>query len=193
MSQYYKLEHKEQNYCIPVLHVGGSAFTNQPANDAVEVVSNNAADTQKCTIWGTTHGTSHIVYETITLAGATPVKTTKTNWGTIYGVFLGDHQGKNSVAATGTITVREDSADQTITTIAATRRSAGTQIFQVDGANVTIHNITGNTWTNTKVYPTSNNSFLLTAGMIKDEKVKKYLFLLGDTTGSTAQIQVWRD
>lgn len=87
----------------------GLQFTNQPANDGVEVVSSNAGDTtQTVTIIGTTTGTDTVVVETVTLNGTTPVATTKVNWGIIIAV-------KKSATTLGTVTVREASADQTIT------------------------------------------------------------------------------
>lgn len=87
----------------------GSAFTNQPNNDGVEVVSASAADTtQTVTIIGTTTGTDTVVVETVTLNGTTEVPTVKVDWGMILAV-------KKSAATAGTVTVREASADQTIT------------------------------------------------------------------------------
>jgi uncharacterized protein (UPF0333 family) len=86
----------------------GVAFTNQPANDGIEVVSASAADTtQTVTIIGTTTGTDTVVAETVTLNGTTPVATTKTDWGVVLAL-------KKSAATAGTVTVREASADQTI-------------------------------------------------------------------------------
>ena len=90
-----------------------SSFTNQPANDGVEVISSSAADTtQTATVIGTTYGTINVVRETVSLNGVTQVATTKTDWGTIRAVRL-------SAACAGTVTVREASANATITTLAA--------------------------------------------------------------------------
>lgn len=87
----------------------GIAFTNQPANDGIEVLSSNAGDTtQTVTIIGTTNGTDTVVVETVTLNGTTVVATTKVDWGVILAV-------KKSAATLGTVTVREASADQTVT------------------------------------------------------------------------------
>lgn len=89
----------------------GLAFTNQPANDGVEIVSSNAADTtQTITIIGTTNGANTVVVESKALNGTTVVSTTKTDWGVILAVKL-------SASCAGTVTVREASADQTITTL----------------------------------------------------------------------------
>lgn len=87
----------------------GVAFTNQPANDGVEVLSANAGDTtQTVTIIGTTNGVDTVVVETVTLNGTTPVSTVKTNWGVILAVT-------KSATTLGTVTVREASGDLTIT------------------------------------------------------------------------------
>lgn len=87
----------------------GVAFTNQPANDGVEVLSANAGDTtQTVTIIGTTNGADTVVVETVTLTGTTAVATIKTDWGVILAV-------KKSAATLGTVTVREASGDATIT------------------------------------------------------------------------------
>ena len=90
----------------------GIAFGNQPANDAVEVLSSDAADTtQTVTIIGTTTATDTVVLEDIVLNGTTPVASVKTDWGFILAV-------KISAVCAGTITVQEASADADITTIA---------------------------------------------------------------------------
>ena len=94
-------------------------FGNQPANDGVEVVSSEGADVGTVTIYGTTHGGSTILSETVTLTGATAVATTKVNWGLIVGIEAEAHAG--------TITVREASADQTITTLATGTNSKGVE------------------------------------------------------------------
>lgn len=97
----------------------GAAFTNQPANDGVEVGSDNAADTtQTFTVIGTTTGTDTVVVETGTLTGTTFVSTTKTDWGVILAVKL-------SAAAAGTVTFREASGNQTIIALSAATTDAG--------------------------------------------------------------------
>ena len=98
----------------------GGNFANQPANDAVELVSSEAADTtQQVTIYGTTNGgDGTVVTETVTLTGDTPVTTTKVDWGLILGVEM-------DAVATGTVTVQEASGDLAITTIAPAATSAG--------------------------------------------------------------------
>lgn len=189
-------KYKKQVYVIPVFQVGGSAFSNMPANDGVEVISNNAGDVNKITIFGTDYTTGALTYETVTMNGASQVATVKTDWGNVYGVFLGDIYGKNSSVAVGTITIREASGNATITTLTAGVRSAGSQIFLLPGRDILMHFISGNTWKNANnslVYPTVSNAFKFTAGMSKDEGIREYLYLLGDTSGSTVQIEVTED
>ena len=97
----------------------GGNFGNQPANDGVEVLSSAAGDTtQNVTITGTTFGTETVVQETVALNGTTVVATVKTDWGEILAVEL-------DAAAVGTVTVREASADLTITTLAPAVLTAG--------------------------------------------------------------------
>lgn len=99
----------------------GLAFGNQPANDGVEVLSSSAADTtQTVTIIGTTTGTDAVVVETVTLNGTSVVSTTKTDWGQVLAVKL-------SASCAGTVTVREASADATITTITTGNTSKGVE------------------------------------------------------------------
>lgn len=99
----------------------GLAFTNQPSNDGVEVVSANAADTtQTLTIYGTTTATDTVVVETITLNGTTQVSTVKVDWGVILGAEL-------SAATVGNVTIREASGNATITTITAGQTSIGVE------------------------------------------------------------------
>ena len=99
----------------------GAAFTNQPANDGIEVLSASAADTtQTITIIGTTTGTDTVVVETVTLTGTTAVSTVKTNWGVVLAV-------KKSAATAGTVTIREASGNATITTLTALVLSAGVE------------------------------------------------------------------
>ena len=187
---------KHQGYEIPLFQIGGAAFANMPANDGVEVISDNAGDVNKITIFGTTNATGALAWETVTMLGATQAPTVKTDWGNVYGVFLGDIYGKNSTVALGNITIREASGNATIATLTAGVRSAGSQLFLLKGRDVIIHNISGNTWKNANnslVYPTTNNSLKLTADQIKEESIREFIYLLGDTTGSTMQIEVTED
>ena len=99
----------------------GVAFTNQPANDGVEIGSDNAADTtQTATVIGTTTGTDTVVVESIALTGTTFVSTVKTDWGVILAVKL-------SASCAGTVTFREASGNATITTVTTGNTSKGVE------------------------------------------------------------------
>ncbi len=179
---------------IPVFQVTAwSGFTNQPANDAVEVVSSSASDTGKITIFGTTYSTGAFAYETITLNGITAVATTKTDWGNVYGTFMGDIYGRNFAKAVGTITIREGSGDLAITTIAAGNLSKGLVAFDLSGYNVVLENITGNTFWNIVAVPTADTGGQMAGRMSAEVRHKsgQYLYLISDATGSTAQVYVY--
>jgi len=181
------------SYIIPMFDLlAWSGFTNQPANDGVEIVSDSASDVGKCTIFGTTHGTGAFAYETVTLTGTTPKATVKTDWGNVYGVFLGDIDGTNITPAVGTITIREASADQTITTIVATKISNGMVVFNLTGKQIILNVHSGNVWKRCAGVVTTANGFKLnlTGGNIKEEKIASYIYLISDTSGATAQIEV---
>ncbi len=93
--------------------VGAFTAANQPAGDAVDILSSDAADVQQATIWGVVQGESDLLAtsEIIpALTGTTSSTTSQTNWANIYAVEL-------SSPATGTITIRKASNDATITTI----------------------------------------------------------------------------
>jgi len=136
----------------------GGNFANQPANDAVELVSSEAADTtQQVTIYGTTNGgDGTVVTETVTLTGDTPVATTKVDWGLILGVEM------DSVA-TGTVTIREGSADQTITTITTGNLTAG--ILEVE---------------------TEIRAFNQKPTIVADDSTTKYFSVIGTAVDHTA-------
>lgn len=101
----------------------GKAFTNQPTNDSIEIVSGSAGDTSlSVTIIGVT-GTTITVEEMTTDAsdGTTPKASSKSDWDEILAVKI---NGTNA----GTITVREASADQLIVAITAgTNKTAGVE------------------------------------------------------------------
>lgn len=98
----------------------GDAFTNQPNNDGVEIVSDSATDVGiTVTLYGNKHGALTTEYiDTITLNGTTAVASAYTDWSAVHGVRL-------SGACAGTITIREASGNATITTIAAASLTAG--------------------------------------------------------------------
>jgi hypothetical protein len=68
-----------------VIHTsGGGGFGAQPDNRAITAVSSDPTDVgMEVTLYGTTHGTSIVVKETVTLNGTTPVATVKADWGTL--------------------------------------------------------------------------------------------------------------
>lgn len=97
----------------------GIGFINQPANDGVELVSDNAGDTQNATVYYTRNGQGDAVFsETVVLTGTTFVPLTDTDVELVLGVELDS-------PAVGTITVREASGDLTITTIGAAATQSG--------------------------------------------------------------------
>lgn len=102
----------------------GIEFTNQPANDGLEIGSDSASDVGTVTVIGTTNGADTVVAETITLTGVTFVSTTKVDWGLILAVKAEAH--------VGTITVREASGNAAVKTLAAGTNSAG--VVDVGGA-----------------------------------------------------------
>lgn len=183
----------KSSYIIPMLDLlAWSGFTNQPANDGVEIVSDSASDVGKCTIFGTTNTGGAFAYETVTLTGTDAIATTKVDWGNIYGVFLGDIYGQNISPAVGTITIREASADQTITTLVATKISKGLVVFDLTGKSIILNVHSGNVWKRCAGVVTVANGFKLnlTGGNIKEEYIANMLYLISDTTGATAQIEV---
>lgn len=197
---YVQQTYKEQDYVIPLFQIG-TALSNMPANDGVEVISDSASDTGvPLTILGTKYGTNVLMTETVTLNGVTQVATTETAWNNVYGFWLGDVYGKNSVVAVGTITVREASGNAAIGTITAGNRSKGTIAFKLSGREILLAVGSGNTFINCNsqlIYPTTNNSFKYAAAANEYLKVPAgpngFIFLLGDNSGSTAQIKVLRD
>ena len=99
----------------------GVEFTNQPANDGVEIVSSDAGDTtQTVTVYYTRNALGDTVYvqSGLALNGTTQVALTHTDVELVLAV-------EKSAATTGTITFREASGNATIVTLAAGTLSAG--------------------------------------------------------------------
>jgi len=88
----------------------GGGFGNQPAGDAVEMLSDTAGDSATCTVIGVTGET--VSTEDLAIAGTTVQATSKNDWDEVLAV-------KCSGTTSGTLTVREASGDQEITTLAA--------------------------------------------------------------------------
>ena len=185
-----KNKFRQLSYIIPLIDIGAwSGFTNQPDGHKVGIISNSASDTGKITIFGTIKTTGAFHFETITLTGTTVVETTQDDWGNIYGAFMGDIYGKNITPAVGTITIREASADQTITTIAATEISKGMVCFNLQSCDVTINIQSGSVWIDDDVV-TTVIGFKYIANMADDLQVSEYLYFISDSTGATMQIKV---
>lgn len=99
----------------------GIAFTNQPSNDSVEVLSASAADTtQVVTLIGTTTATDTVVVQTVALNGTTAVASAKVDWGQILAVKL-------SASCAGTVTIRKTTGPGTITTLTTGVLSKGVE------------------------------------------------------------------
>lgn len=98
----------------------GVAFTNQPANDGLELVSSSASDiTQTFTAYFTRTGQGNTLFsETVTINGTTQVTFAVTDAALVLAI-------EKSAATVGTITLREASANATIATLAAGTLSAG--------------------------------------------------------------------
>jgi len=103
----------------------GGGFTNQPAGDTIDLVSDDAGDTtQQVTVIGVLAGVD--ASENITLNGVTPVTSVGT-YDLILALVLDN-------ACTGTVTASETSGGLAITTIAPAALSAGVQTFgAIDG------------------------------------------------------------
>lgn len=190
---YVYQDFKRPKTIIPACTVTNwSGFSNQPAGDGVEVVSDNAADTMYCTIVGTTNGTGALTHETITLTGTDAVSTTKTDWGNIYGVILSKADGSQITRATGTITVREASADQAITTITATNFHSGMMIIRIPGLNASILSASGNLYWSTLTAPATSTTGVAEIGKTAvGIRVDEYLSLISDNTGASLQVIVY--
>jgi hypothetical protein len=176
-----------------------SGFTNQPTGDQFEVVSANAGDTQKITVWFTETGSTTLKSETLTLTGATAVPSVSTTVATVYGAFLGTDEGTISKRAAGTITIRKKTGALAISTITVNKMSTGTQIFRIGGRNIEFENIAGNTWisslapsnlTTTGLAVSTGAALQIAGRASKLLTVSGYLSVASDVTGSTSQITI---
>lgn len=184
---------KKIGLIIPIFEVTAySGFTNQPANDDIEIVSSSASDTQQITVLF--YDNSDVLQQvTTTLTGTTAVKIATTPKAkTVLGAFLGDKYGNISSRAVGTITIREDSGDLAITTIAVGKLGTGIQRFYLPGKDVVVENIAGNTWFNTSsvVSSITGASVQMTGRMNNEVNVDSYLTLISDGSASTVQCMV---
>jgi hypothetical protein len=117
--------------------ITGSAFGNQPNNDGIELVSDDAADVGRVvTIYGTITSTSIVRKEEITMDlsdGTTQAVSAYTDWGYILGAEV------NAAHATAAITIRKADGNATITTIAAEATSIG--VTAVDSSLQAMHGL----------------------------------------------------
>lgn len=188
-----QIEHKRVLYIIPLFDVNAwSGFTNQPDGDGVEIVSNSASDTGLITIFGTNKTTGALKYETVTLTGTTFVSTVELDWGNVMGAFLGNIYGQGITPAVGTITLREASANATITTIATTKISKGMPGFIMPGLNVRIILVSGNIYFKNGAAASVANGYPLASAEKLDVKQSDLFYLISDTD-ATAKILVYAD
>lgn len=193
MKELYKVMKR----IIPVFEVTTLPASNQPANNDVQVLSNNAGDTQDITLFGVDNNNAFQTHK-VTLNGVTAVDSVlNPKWKTIYGAFLGDIYGNISARATGTITIREKSGGQAIATITAGKLSTGIVLFELPGVDIEIENMDGNTWFSPfgsgNVASSTGASGKLTGHMAKSLIVdpdRKYVSFVSDATGSTVQVYV---
>lgn len=191
-------EYRRLDYVIPIFQIGAwSGFTNQPDGDDVEILSDSASDVGLCTVFYTQKSDGAFTHKTVRLAGTTAVSLTSgTDVDDVLGVYLGDVYGKNPVLAVGTITFREATGNAAITTITAGNLSKGMVAFKLDGKNVDVENITGTTWWNTVQVPDATVGGAQMSGRMSVQAKPgsgEYLGLISDTTGSTAQIYVFKN
>lgn len=196
MYSFIKEMYKKPKVIIPAtLITNWSGFSNQPDGDGLEILSNSADDKGLCTIWGTNKLTGAFQCETVTLNGTGEVKTTMVQWDDIVAVFLGDQFGGNITAAVGTITIREASANQAVTTITAGEIHAGMLVIDARGHNVEIDNASGKIYWNTLSLASATNGYydVGTASNRFKVGVKDYLSIISDDTGCTTSIIVYED
>jgi hypothetical protein len=150
----------------------GAAFTNQPANDGVEVVSDAAGDTtQTITIIGTTTATDTVVVETITLNGTSQVATTKTDWGFILAAFV----ASGTLTAASTVTLREASGNAAITTLTPAVTTRG------------VNTVTSTSYYNRKVSFAASGSSTKTIGFKGTDEDGNVIYDAQAATGATQE------
>lgn len=182
-------------YIVPTFQLlAWSGFTNQPANDDVQVVSNSASDVGKVTLWGIDNS-DNLQYHTVTLNGITAVDSVLVpKWKTVYGAFMGDVYGRNIKAAVGTITLKEKSGGLAITTIAAGNISTGMVGFILPGLSVEFINVSGNLYLYPNAACTTANGYPFAAAehfqIVGDISFDT---LISDGSGATAKIVVYEE
>ena len=188
--------YKHPKIIIPSMTiVNWAGFGNQPDGDGLEIVSNSASDVGLCTVWGTLKTTGAFKYETVTLTGTSAVSTLETDWDDIYSVFLGDAFGRSITPAVGTITLREASADQAVTTLTAGVFNKGMFFIHAKGLNVEVHNTSGKIYWNVNKVATAVNGLYNVGTAFKQYNigVSDYLSIISDNSGCVTQIVVMED
>jgi len=113
-----------------VIHTsGGGGFAAQPDNQAISLVSSDPTDVgMEVTLYGTTYGTAAVVKETMTLNGATPVVTSKTDWGTLLAAVnvITPYDPVGVITPKGTVSI-STAGGQPITTLDSVTTSRGFQ------------------------------------------------------------------
>lgn len=195
MSYINNPKFKQIDYIVPELSISVySGYTNQPDGDGIEVVSDSASDTGYLTLFGTVKTSGLLTHETITLDGTTAVSTTETDWDDLYGYVLGKADGTEIVAAVGTITIREASANQTITTATAGDTNDGMLAFYLHNKQFTINVTSGSVWLNIgTTAPTTAKGFEYSANYADDILGNGYVTFLTDATGATAQFKFYKE
>ena len=194
MAYLTKEQYKTPDYTIPLFDtLAYSGFTNQPDGDAVEILSDSASDTGLLTIFGTNKTTGALKYETVTLAGTDAVTTDEDDWDDIYGVLLGDINGKNISPAVGTVTLREASGNAAITTITAAKISTGMVGFSMTGKNIVIIHVSGNLYFNHGTAVTVANGYPFSSGEKFTVKPTDLFYLISDGSAATSKILVYKD
>ena len=138
------------------------AFTNQPTDDAVELISDSASDVAvDVKIYG--HDAGVLISETNTLTGTGAVETTEQHWDDICAVFV------TSGTLVGTLTVRKKTGPATICTIAP----AGTDAGVVEAAN-----------------ELEALQYCLTPAVVADGGSSEYVVVIGTDNDGNAQEEI---
>ncbi len=109
-----------------------SGWSNQPADDKIQVVSSSTSDVHKVTVWGTQITTGKIFSEEITLDGTTAVDSVRDDWDDLLGFFSGVKRGDYTIPV-GNLTLREKTGGDTIQTISAGKISKGFLFLNLPG------------------------------------------------------------
>lgn len=188
---------KKENYTIPIHTVGGSTrpdALSSTSGSAVIAISGSAS-VGTLSIFGTRYGSTAIKFEEMTINTTAGSTSTISDWTNIYGARMSKITGlEMSTVSCDISLVSVANTSHELASISSGSKSTKTQLYYLSGENVTLHNTTdlaGNLWYKpTAVLPTSNNSFRLNSGMIRDLIIGNpypYLMLESDTGGASVQ------